>query len=748
MPRLVGRCVATTVAIVAAVLATCAAGTYSSSSTSECNVEELNEWFWALGEFRKQAFGSPSNSHKLIAVGHSSFGGLGVVVVAHPEDYSPRRRPATPILSMPTTAVFSTISVLSPKRPYGAILAQVQPRLPQESLLGLALMFEMALGDKSPFSPWTKCLPLAEQLPMPLMWTSPPELCAIPALTLKGEAECQEKAQSFSESSGYVDVAVVAADRRNTFIFRSLRQPATLKVPFTSLVDVEKEMRGSIVHRRKHIEDLYNKAQHVTVEAHLVRACAAVGGSSLSRPEFEGQVPLFTALSVCASALGGEEAAFGIEAFQYALALLSSRAWYLNGVMVLVPVADMFNYAPIPPRANLTTSGIHQRPFNVIADKPSFVHRSSDFTDHHRLTKVRGEGAALGASMVTATKYHPRAGNLAYNFTFPSSRAGSELWEVLADRPYPEVGSELFELYGDSPNGIYFSFHGFVPGDIDDGAPPLLQLSPNQNPHETVGVPLSTEAALTVSSLLPRPVVDNRAVGTTLSLLGLSALPFSDGAKQLYQLYAASVVRLPPSPGMPPGPAIDPLLVLWALAPAMAVMPPSGYDFITSEATTKHLVASDDTRRSCLSCIESKGLRLKKSRHQLSHRLLSELLAEVDRDCIEGLVSGAPHSSGRELWVAKLKEMRLRSIQQLLKQTHLGTFGTSAMRSAEVDYPIPFASSGDPRGSRSTLLGRFRELSRRILLEHYVLASRGLTTLKDAVTRSKYNLVLSLRDEL
>lgn len=99
----------------------------------------------------------------------------------------------------------------------------------------------------------------------------------------------------------------------------------------------------------------------------------------------------------------------------WALGMVNSRAWALRGTRYLLPMADMFNFAPT--QAQL----------------------SRDHT-----YSMAGEEFATTHKVV-----------------------GDEL-HVVADRDYV-AGEELFETYGDNSNTVYFMYHGFVP-DVNPAA--------------------------------------------------------------------------------------------------------------------------------------------------------------------------------------------------------------------------------------------------------------------------------------
>lgn len=105
--------------------------------------------------------------------------------------------------------------------------------------------------------------------------------------------------------------------------------------------------------------------------------------------------------------------------YQWALALVNSRALTIQGRKYLVPFADMFNYQP--------------------------------HTEQRR--------AESGAHFL---KYH---------------KLGRDTFKVLVDR-HTEPGQQLFEDYGDNDNRLYLEHHGFVAMDnpfdcVDLALPPL-----------------------------------------------------------------------------------------------------------------------------------------------------------------------------------------------------------------------------------------------------------------------------------
>lgn len=111
--------------------------------------------------------------------------------------------------------------------------------------------------------------------------------------------------------------------------------------------------------------------------------------------------------------LGGGVATF--DEWLWALGMVNSRAMSLRGTRYLVPMADMFNFAPTA--AQLTR-------------EHSYETRGDDFAATHKVV-------------------------------------GDEM-QILADRDFV-AGAELFETYGDNPDSIYLQFHGFVP-DVNPSA--------------------------------------------------------------------------------------------------------------------------------------------------------------------------------------------------------------------------------------------------------------------------------------
>jgi hypothetical protein len=119
-----------------------------------------------------------------------------------------------------------------------------------------------------------------------------------------------------------------------------------------------------------------------------------------------------------------------LENWLWAIGMVNSRAWALQGSRYLLPMADMFNFAP----TDAQMSRDH-----------TYTMRGDDFAATHKVV-------------------------------------GDEL-HVLADRDFV-AGEELFETYGDNPDSIYFQFHGFVP-DVNPSAcvdlPILLRMDETQS---------------------------------------------------------------------------------------------------------------------------------------------------------------------------------------------------------------------------------------------------------------------------
>jgi hypothetical protein len=690
-----------------------------------CDPEGLTAWFHSIGGARSVA--SPyENPHRVLGVEPSSLGGLGVISI--PNSTVPTK---SVILSMPDATVFTKYSVTRGSRPYGPLLA-ASSQLPQEALIGLAVMFEMALGLGSPFAPWVQCLPPPKDLPMISMWQAKGSMCATPATTAAGEKRC--RASAISEGATVED----------TYILRSLvgPDPKHTVSPFKELKEVERELRKTTVSERK----TYNSAGHpqaarVRVPNSRLTSCLASGATSRVSPiqvSDSGSTPLLEALQLCASALGsrggGEASYFTADSYAYVQALLGSRAWYLSGDLVFVPFADMFNYAPVPPRGS-PKEGIFQRPYNVVTDKPSFNFRTTDFIDHHSRITVAANAPALVAQLDGI--YHPRPSLRAYSFggIKRGDEPVHEFWEVTSDRPLSPGGQELLEYYGDSPNAIYFTYHGFTPGDIFHDPTPLLALTPQQNPHETVGVPVSLASGRAVAKLLPRKPVGVGVVEAVLNSLRIAELRFGEPSR-LYPLHAASVIRYDSD-----GPCIDPVLWVWSLGPALAVMPPTINELMDTPGN--NLDKSFSSR--IQTCLTDLGKTLPPALQ--SHKAFVDLLRKSRKDCLNQLGPSAE----AKLWRAKFREMRLRSIKVLLKQTYAGLFGSKLQMTTdretntssfpdEVNDADLISSLAREQGHNAVNVLRFRIMKKRIVVEHFLLAEGQLRKLRPIISRLKVEI--------
>jgi hypothetical protein len=674
------------------------------------------------------------------------------------------------IISMPDAAVFSKYSVTKPSRPYGPMLAA--SNLQQEVLIGLAVMFEMALGASSPFEPWVRCLPSVNDLPMMSMWQSGKEgdQCAVPSSTVKGEDKCLASALS------------AGASGEATYILRRLSSPTPKYVvaPFKGLKDVERDLRkATVAERRAYTSTGYPKASSARVDNNLLQECLTSFSSSASTTASpalgSGITPLLEALRLCATGIGGDSGRekgrdyFSQDSYMYTQALLGSRAWFLSGDMVFVPFADMFNYAPVPPpihpqkKKTSSNDKIFQRPFNIITDKPSFNFRTSDFIDHHSRIGLKGSPQAVMKALNNV--YHPNPSVRVY--TLGGGILGTpginDFWEVRSDRKFPSSGLELFEYYGDSPNAVYFTYHGFAPGDVDELQPiaPLLYLSPQQNPHEVVGIPISKEAARAVAKLLPRKVVDPTMITSVLELL---KVPEFGDPLRLYPLHAASVVQYGSTSSS--SPTIDPVLLAWSLGPALSVMPASAKAFSVESPSSYEPPSSlhgSVLPTKILTCM--KGISKTLPRTLQSHKAYVELLHQVKRECLDTIGS----TSEAKLWRAKLQEMRLRAIQQFMKQAYGGMFGTalsynttSTRQEGTADWKVGIfvderkdvemysrlvnSSSSGENNAINVL--RFRLFKKRIMMEHYLVADAMLRKLKPTIANLKKEMEGKTDDEL
>eukprot|EP01061_Rhynchopus_euleeides_P008736 TRINITY_DN17890_c0_g1_i1.p1 TRINITY_DN17890_c0_g1~~TRINITY_DN17890_c0_g1_i1.p1 ORF type:complete len:540 (+),score=199.31 TRINITY_DN17890_c0_g1_i1:71-1621(+) len=102
---------------------------------------------------------------------------------------------------------------------------------------------------------------------------------------------------------------------------------------------------------------------------------------------------------------------FTLDNWKWAKSILSTRAWHMQGVETLVPVAGMFNHNPDD-------------------DDARFDYRTAGKTRSQKFLR-----------------YHTLSSGVAH---------------VMSDRAV-SAGDQVFESYGDNPSSIYFLYHGFVP---------------------------------------------------------------------------------------------------------------------------------------------------------------------------------------------------------------------------------------------------------------------------------------------